>query len=266
MDEQIPWMNYKIWAEDINDPHTRVLKARYYGEISYIDNCIGQILDTLEKRDDAENTLICFFADHGDHLGDHHAWQKESFFEQSCHVPFLVSWPEGIKEQGIREELVCLTDLFGIATHAAGETDVREGSDVLGMLKGAAEPRNHIIGMYGMPGTDRFKIMVLSQEWKYIYIANGGFEQLFNVKENPEETENRLNSASDVAAELKGIAIESSDCPGAQEALEGDGFKSFAFNRKERSRIHQFDRSRGIYGFPEKPEDVFTQYPAKPVK
>ena len=89
MDEQIPWMNHLIWAEDINDPHARVLKARYYGEISYIDDCLGRILDAVEARGDADNTLICFFADHGDHLGDHSAWQKESFFEASCHVPFL---------------------------------------------------------------------------------------------------------------------------------------------------------------------------------
>ena len=50
MDEQIPFMNYAIWAEDINDAHARVLKARYYGEITYIDSCIGRILDAVEQR------------------------------------------------------------------------------------------------------------------------------------------------------------------------------------------------------------------------
>ena len=59
-------MNYIVWAEDINDSHARVLKARYYGEITYIDHCIGRILDAVEARGDADNTLICFFADHGD--------------------------------------------------------------------------------------------------------------------------------------------------------------------------------------------------------
>ena len=41
MDEQLPWMNHAIWAEDINDAHARVLKARYYDEITYIDQCSG---------------------------------------------------------------------------------------------------------------------------------------------------------------------------------------------------------------------------------
>ena len=60
MDEQIPWMNYLIWAEDINDPWARNLRARYYGEISYIDYCLGRILDVIEAREDADNTMICF--------------------------------------------------------------------------------------------------------------------------------------------------------------------------------------------------------------
>ena len=48
MDEQIAWMNHAIWAEDVNDSHARVVKARYYGEISYIDDCLGRILDAVE--------------------------------------------------------------------------------------------------------------------------------------------------------------------------------------------------------------------------
>ena len=69
------------------------MKARYYGEISYIDDCLGRILDAIDARGDAENTVICFYTDHGEMLGDHHAWGKESFFDASCHIPFLVSWP-----------------------------------------------------------------------------------------------------------------------------------------------------------------------------
>ena len=83
-------MNYLIWADELNDFAARNVKSRYYGEITYIDTCIGRILDAVEAREDSENTLICFSSDHGDHLGDHHAWQKESYFEQSCHIPFLL--------------------------------------------------------------------------------------------------------------------------------------------------------------------------------
>jgi len=41
MDEHLPWMNHLIWAEDINDSHARVLRARYYGEISVTIQPLG---------------------------------------------------------------------------------------------------------------------------------------------------------------------------------------------------------------------------------
>jgi choline-sulfatase len=256
MDEQIRWMNYAIWAEDINDAHARVLKARYYGEISYIDQCLGRILDAVEARDDADNTLICFFADHGDHLGDHHAWQKESFFEASCHVPFLVSWPERQPANVRREELACLTDLFGIATGAAGALEPREGIDVLGMLEGKAAPRPRLIGYYGRPGTWKFKVMVREGGWKYIYMANGGQEQLFNVSEDPNELHECAAEQPEVTRRLRLAAVEAMKRPNADRALADGDLRQFPPQERPKQRIYQFDQSRGVKGFPENPGDV----------
>ncbi len=260
MDEFLPYMNYMIWAEDINDSHARVLKARYYGEISYIDSCLGRILDAVEARPDADNTVICFFADHGDHLGDHSAWQKESFFEQACHIPFLVSWPARLPRDVRRNELVCLTDLFGIATSAAAgddsAADLREGTNVLGMLDGKASARERLIGYYGVPGTNQFKVMVREGDWKYIYIANGGREQLFNLADDPREHRQRLDDAPDVAKRMRQAAVEAVSSPNAGRALEDGSLRAFPYERFPRRRIYQFDGSRGVRGFPEKPEDV----------
>ncbi|MEM7032971.1 MAG: sulfatase-like hydrolase/transferase [Chloroflexota bacterium] len=256
MDEQIPFMNYAIWADDINDSHARVLRARYYGEISFIDQCLGQILDSVEAQADSDNTLICFFSDHGDHMGDHTAWQKESFFECSTHIPFLLSWPQQITANQQRADLVCLTDLFGIATHAAGEVEVRDGVDVLGALTGQAAPRDHLLGYYGLPGTPQFKIMVRDETWKYIFFANGGGEQLFNLNDDPNELQNLVNTHDEQVARLRAVAIQQCQVPGAADALDNDDLKAFPFAAMERKRIYQFDRSRGVMGFPEKPEDV----------
>ncbi len=264
MDEQIPWMNRIIWAEDINDPHARVLKARYYGEISYIDDCLGRILDAVEARGE-DNTVICFFADHGDHLGDHRAWQKESFFEASCHIPFLVSWPARLPGSVRRDELVSLVDLFGIATGAARTMDdgrrtegaeTRDGIDLLGLLAGAAKPREFVTSMYGEPGTPLFKIMIRQAQWKYIFLANGGREQLFDVVADPHELRNRAAEEGVVLRCLAGLAVQACRTPGAADALQGDELRAFSYRERPRDRIYQFDRSRGVSGFPARPEDV----------
>jgi arylsulfatase len=260
MDEYVNWMNYAIWAEDINDSHARVLKARYYGEISYIDHCIGRILDAIEARDDADNTLIVFYSDHGDHLGDHGAWQKESFFEAACHVPLLVSWPERLPRNTRRDELVCLTDLFGIATSAAGKGEMRDGMDLLGVLEGRAEPRDHVVGYYGRPGSLHFKTMVREKDWKYIFMANGGREQLFNVTEDPHELRQRINDAPEVAKRLREAAVAGASRPNVNRALDEKGaLRAFPHQKLPATRIHQFSPSRGITGFPEHPGDVLKK-------
>jgi len=249
MDEQIPWMNHAVWADNITDAHARTLKARYFGEISYIDQCLGRILDAVEARPDADNTLICFFADHGDHLGDHHAWQKESFFEGACHVPFLLSWPARLPGDMRRDELVSLTDIFGIATTAAGKPQMRQGSDVLGLLLGKAQPRTHLVGYYQMPGQRHFKVMVRDKDWKYIFMANGGREQLFNLSEDPNELQQQLDAHPQVAAQLRRLAVQSLGTIGARDALDGDRLRSFPFAPRERKRIYQFEKSLGVSGF-----------------
>ena len=263
MDEQIPFMNRMIWADEINDAWARTLKARYYGEITYIDDCMGRVLDAVERRDDGDNTLICFFSDHGDHMGDHTAWQKESFFDVSARVPFLVSWPDHLPQDVRRDELVCLTDLFGIATHGAGATQTRDGFDVLGVVDGAVTAREYMFGYYGEPGTDRFKIMVREKDWKYIYLSNGHREQLFNLNKDPDELVNQADSERRVTANFREVAKEACRHPGAEDALDGEDFKSFDYTRWNTERIYQFDSSRGVNGFPVNPEEVLNDRSAK---
>jgi choline-sulfatase len=252
-------MNYAIWAEDVNDSHARVLKARYFGEITYIDDCIGRILDAVEKRGDAENTLICFYSDHGDHLGDHTAWQKESFFEVSNHIPFLVSWPAKLDKDKKCDALTALTDLFGIATKAAGKPEFRQGVDVLGVVDSSAQPRQDLFGYYGESGTPLFKIMVRNGPWKYIFMANGGREQLFQLHEDPRELSNVVAAQPEVGRKLRATATRACERPELREAMNAHGLRAFEFHARELKRIYQFDRSRGVTGFPKRPEDVLRR-------
>jgi choline-sulfatase len=211
----------------------------------------------VDARGDAENTLICFYSDHGDHLGDHRAWQKESFFDVACHIPFLLSWPAQISPGARSDALVSLADLFGIATSAAGKQDLREGHDLLGVLDNKAKPRERFIGYYGTPGTPRFKVMVREGDWKYIFMANGGREQLFNLKSDAAELQQRATDAPEILERIRRAAIAALSQPNANRALDKDGnLLSLPEDDRPMTRIYQFDQSRGVKGFPEKPEDV----------
>lgn len=277
MDQYLPLMNHLMWADDISEGLAKVLKARYYGEISYIDQCLGRILDALDARPDADNTVICFFADHGDHLDDHHAWQKESFFEASARVPLLVSWPGRIPT-GIRSDLVCLTDLFGLATSAAGQPELREGIDILGLLTSDGPGRDTLYGYLNRPGTLQFKLMVRRDNWKLIYLANGGQTQLFDVEADPHEIHELTNTHPNVVGTLLDAGAEQLPHVGYDAALENNNllalpFKTWQEMLKEApwiemcptGRLHQFDVSTGATTFPQDAAEVLRSGSA-PVK
>ena len=245
MDEQIPWMNRAIWADELNDFAARNIRSRYLAEITYIDDCIGTVLDAVEKRGDGDDTLIAFFSDHGDFLGDHHAWQKESYFEQAARVPMLVSLP-GTIPAGERDDLVCLTDLFGLATAAAGAEDTRDGISLWGLLRGEAEPRKYLFAVYGRPGTPLFKCMVRKGDWKYIFLSNGNREQLFNLRDDPKEL---TNLAGPLCGTYRAIAQAECRRAGLWQALEDGEMRVFPYAERPRIRILQVDASHGDRAF-----------------
>jgi choline-sulfatase len=259
LDELLPSRNYMLWADEVDPNRARALKARYYGEITYIDDCLGRILNAVNARSDADNTLICFFTDHGEMLGDHHAWNKETFFEAACRIPLLVSWPKTLPQGGRRDELVCLADLFGIATGAAGATEARQGIDVLGMLRGTVKPRQRLIGYYGEPGTLDFKIMVRARQWKYVFMANGGRQQLFDMQADSQELHNRAADEPAVVRALRQEAMAACQAPGMVAALDGDNLRALPLKQFPLQRVYQFDRSRGVTGFPAQPEEVLNK-------
>ena len=245
MDEQIPWMNYLIWANELNDFSAREAKARYYGEITYIDSCLGKILDCVEARGNADNTLICFFTDHGDMTGDHSAWQKECYFEQSCHIPFFVSWPDKIAADTKNDSIAALTDLFGIATTAAGIGETRDGIDLLNGIT-----REHLFACYMRPGSQHFKLMVRHGNHKYIYMANGSREQLFDLEKDKDELVNLAEKLPETTAGYRAYAEGHCRRKGLYAALDDKGkMKGFDFSERELFRIHQFDTSRGVHDF-----------------
>lgn len=251
VDDYLGWMNYAVYAESISPLQAKQARARYYASITFIDDCIGRILDAVEALPDPDNTVICFFSDHGDFLGDHGAWQKESFFEASARIPMLISWPKSLKAGSRHEGFATLTDLFGLATSASGKAQLRDGHDFLGALRGDAPNRAQVIGMHGQPGTRQFKAMVRKRDWKYLWFANGGYSMLFNVANDPSESACLASRHPDLMESMRRSLFDRL----SSEALtrpslnaSGDGLLDFPFEPFERTRIKQFARGISDYG------------------
>ena len=84
--------------------------ADYYGMTASLDACMGRLLDALDTEGLAEDTIVCFTSDHGDHLSSHgygkpfDTWMdvtlqasKATPYEESVHVPFVMRYPKAIR-------------------------------------------------------------------------------------------------------------------------------------------------------------------------
>src|SRR5205809_1388111 len=71
----------------------RSIKQRYLGLITLVDQSIGSILECLERCDLGDHTIVVHTSDHGDSLGAHHLFGKETMFEEAARVPFLIRLP-----------------------------------------------------------------------------------------------------------------------------------------------------------------------------
>lgn len=84
--------------------------AQYFGMIKCIDDNVGRILKTLEDADILNNTIIIFTSDHGDMCRQHGLINKGVPLDDSARIPFIISYPAGMR-QGIRvENVMSVTD------------------------------------------------------------------------------------------------------------------------------------------------------------
>ena len=83
----------------------------YLATVQDIDDSIGEMVEYLKKKGVYENTLVIYTSDQGFFLGDHGMWGKRYMFEQTMKMPFVASWPKGIKP-GVVSDSLCVNEDF----------------------------------------------------------------------------------------------------------------------------------------------------------
>jgi len=68
-------------------------RSEYYAHTTYMDAQFGQILDALDRSDQAANTYVIFTADHGLAVGQHGLMGKQNLYDHSIRMPLLISGP-----------------------------------------------------------------------------------------------------------------------------------------------------------------------------
>lgn len=172
----------------------QVIRSHYAGLVTFQDECIGRLLDHLENAGLKEDTVVLFTADHGEMLGDMHAFHKACLYEPSVKVPLLLRVPGQSHQGETVPHLVGLHDVFPTLCSLA-DLPVPEGLDGTDLAPVAQDPaaagRESIVAY--CQDDPRQKIMIRRGSWKYIYCQEGPTEELYDLQSPEGELRNRAS-------------------------------------------------------------------------
>jgi uncharacterized sulfatase len=198
--------------------------AKYWAMCEWFDETCGQLLDHLDERKLADDTLVVFVIDNGwiqetgparRTAGNFAPKSKRSPYDGGLRTPVIVRWPGGGVTPGRRhDDLVSTIDVAPTVLAACG-LEAAGGMEGLSLLPVATgrEPRlsrdavfgeifEHTAADVGEPALSLTHRWVRAGDWKLIVPERGGPE-LYDVKNDPAEERDRAAERPDDVARLR---------------------------------------------------------------
>jgi arylsulfatase A-like enzyme len=182
----------------------------------------------------ARDTLLIFTSDNGPmwlpadvtRFGHNAAGglrgMKGDAWEAGHRMPFIVRWPGRVKPGSVSDQTICFTDLLATFADVCGvKLPASAGLDsysILPVLEGRQPPDKPIRGPIVMRAGSSPAMMIRSGDWKFInQLGSGGFSQpktikpglgdpagqLYNLRDDPAETNNLYLKHPEIVARLK---------------------------------------------------------------
>ena len=182
-------------AEVVSLGKQRSLTHAYLASVSFVDHCVGIVLDALKSSSHANNTLIVLWSDHGFHLGEKQHWAKRTLWEESTRVPLLIAGP-GIQPGKPCREPASLIDLYPTLLELCDLPKAKhlEGVSLVPQLRDAAKARRQPAIISSYFGNHSIR----SRDWRLIVYEDGA-KELYDHRNDPDEFR---NLADDTAYKL----------------------------------------------------------------
>ena len=237
LDMELPPPPVGAWTEEFRRYHTpqrsdlfygrltperqRRAQAGYYGSITHIDHQINRFREALYDYGGLGDTIFCFTSDHGEMLGDHDFFRKGLAYEGSAHIPLIFRGP-GIPFGGVsnvpaelRDLMPTLLDLAGLPIPAGVE-----GESLVRAIHGASEGfKAYVHGEHATLGQAMH--WLTDGQWKYVWLSKDGIEQLFDLRNDPQELHDLAAAQPAQVAEWRQRLI--TELTGREEGFVADG-------------------------------------------
>ncbi len=218
------FFNDRTWGGQESSRYnaTEHTHAQFAAMISRLDAYIGEIMEKLEEKGLADNTIVIFTSDNGPH---EEGGADPTFFgrdgklkglKRSCHeggirIPFIVRWPGKVKGGSVNDHQLAFYDvmptfceLLGtkVEKFANGKDDVFDGISFLPTLLGNDDKQKlHEFLYWEFDETDQ--IGVRCGNWKLV--VKKGVPELYNLAEDIHEDNDLASEHPEIVAKMVGI-------------------------------------------------------------
>ena len=197
------WWRRKCGIEAVTAEEILRARAAYWALVGVLDSLIGDILAALEANGLADNTLIVYTSDHGEQVGEHGLWWKQTFYEESVRVPAVLCWPGELPAGSRCSRVISSLDVNATMLDALGAPPLptSRGRSLLPILRADGPDGDHSNAGSSLDTATAWRDeafseyctdegclhrMVRKGPWKLNYY-HGQEPQLFNLEEDPGE-------------------------------------------------------------------------------
>ncbi len=214
--------------EHIDDPGIR----QHHGNITQLDHAFGMVLDALDELELADSTLVIFTSDNGpegsgevrdrknpDSMRNRTRGstgglrgRKRHTHEGGIRVPGLIRWPGRIAPGSVSDTPVIGSDIFptvlAIADVEQPSDRIIDGASLLPLFEGRPVQRTQPLYWRNHLAPRQYRVALREGDWKIIGSDDLSTFELYNLREDPRESEDLSKRHPAVFARLKKRLIE----------------------------------------------------------
>ncbi len=185
---------------EVGPNYWREMVRAYLACVSFVDAQAGRVLRALEQSPYADNTIVVFWSDHGQHLGEKRHWRKMALWEESTRVPLAIRLPRSANAGQSSDQPASLLDVYPTLLELANLPGVEglEGTSLVPQLEnpGAHRTAPAVTTWY----YDNHSVRDL--HFRYIRYRDGT-EELYDHRSDPNEHRNLAASPQHAAVKQR---------------------------------------------------------------
>lgn len=204
--------NGRLYLREYANPDLlKYMISNYFGMVTEVDYWVGEILKTLGEIGEKDNTLVVFVADHGEHLGAHGMREKNTFYEESARVPFILCLPSKIKPQVIDRNVSTISIFSTVLDYMGIKYNVRDGESLVPLINGECPKENLIVTEWLYHENRSPSHMILKDNWK-LFVSYDPHSKvqpvLFDLNTDPDEMHNLIGKHNAQRARFLNKVVE----------------------------------------------------------